>query len=68
MLMIQEALRYHPAAAADLPAETYRRYVQGQLPKPILWLLRHPGMLRTLADLADEQSSPSPPSYLPPEK
>lgn len=51
----REALIRHPDAVAELSANTFWRYVNGELPKSIVWMLRHPALLRALADCADSQ-------------
>lgn len=53
---LREALKQHPDALKSLPETTRDRYRAGQLPKAILWLLRHPGLLRTLADMTETPS------------
>lgn len=57
--LFRRALQCHPEAAVELPAETFRRYAHGMLPKALRWLLRHPAMLRTLAEQVERQTDRS---------
>lgn len=56
------ALQRNPQAVADLPPDTFRRYAGGRLPRSFQWLLRHPQLLSTLAELAQssQQSTMDP--------
>ena len=38
---------------AELPPETFRRYASGELPRAVQWLMRHPALLRTIADFVE---------------
>jgi hypothetical protein len=48
-----QVLQRHPEAVAELPPETFRRYASGELPRAVQWLMRHPAMLRTIADFVE---------------
>src|SRR5262245_765804 len=45
----QAALQSNPAAASELPLQTFWRYANGDLPAIVHWLLKHPALLVALA-------------------
>ena len=59
----RSALTRHPEAAIELSDDTRDRYKRGQIPKVILWLLRHPALIKALADdaraLSDAADQPA---------
>lgn len=57
--VFRNALQVNPEAALDLTPDTFRRYASGQLPKSLVWLLRHPKLLHTLAQMTNASSSSS---------
>jgi hypothetical protein len=50
---IRQALQLVPEAAFELSPDTHRRYSHGLIPQMFQWLLRHPKLLRILADYAE---------------
>lgn len=50
---MRQALQLVPEAAFELSPDTQRRYLNGLLPQNFQWLLRHPKLLRILADYAE---------------
>jgi hypothetical protein len=48
-----EAIRRNPSVANELNPMTFWRYVNGQFPKALRWLMQHPELLRALADDAE---------------
>ena len=55
--LFREALSKVPAATASLPTMTLWRYTNGLFPKSLRWLLRHPQLLRALAEDAERQQT-----------
>lgn len=55
LLAFRLALVQHPQAVEELPDKTLVRYVQGDFPRAVKWLLRYPALLRALADDVDQQ-------------
>lgn len=55
LLAFRAALVQHPQAVEELPDKTLVRYVQGDFPRAVKWLLRYPALLRALADDVDQQ-------------
>ncbi len=55
LLAFRSALVQHPQAVEELPDKTLVRYVQGDFPRAVKWLLRYPALLRALADDVDQQ-------------
>ena len=49
------ALGQYPQAIEELPDNTLVRYMKGDFPRAVKWLLRYPALLRALADDADQQ-------------
>jgi hypothetical protein len=49
----RRALALRPEALADLPLNTGWRYMNGEFPKAVRWLLQYPDILRALADDAE---------------
>lgn len=50
------ALAQLPEAVNELSDDTLIRYARGDFPKVVRWLIRHPSLLRALADDADGES------------
>lgn len=55
-----EALAENPEAIQELSPMTFWRYANGILPKGIDWLMRHPNLLRALAEDAERQQAQEP--------
>lgn len=55
--LLLKALHQHPQAAEELAPTTLRRYSAGRVPQSVQWILRHPRMLRYLADLIETQEN-----------
>lgn len=57
LVAFRSALVQIPQAVEELPNKTLVRYMQGDFPKAVQWLLRHPALLRALADDAERKSA-----------
>lgn len=44
----KQALKSDPDAAAELPDRSYHRYITGDFPTIVRWLMRHPELLLAL--------------------
>lgn len=55
------ALARHPHAVSELKRSTYVRYVQGEFPAVVQWLMRYPSLLRALAEDAEAAQARNPP-------
>jgi hypothetical protein len=47
------ALQQHPSAVHDLTSMTFWRYINGQFPKALRWIVQYPELLRALAEDAE---------------
>lgn len=57
----RRTLARYPDAVNDLSNDTLLRYLKGDLPKSIKWLMRYPSLLRALAEdaeAAQERNTP----------
>jgi len=56
-LLLKKAVLSHPEAAMELPIGTaHRWFAEGKLPKALNWLMSHPEVLRSLADVCGEHT------------
>lgn len=55
----RQALASQPEAATQLPPATFYRYVNGNVPAAVRWLMRYPALLRALADDAERDQATS---------
>ena len=53
----RQALRANPDAAAELPERSYHRYITGDFPGVVRWLMRYPELLLALEK--DARESPT---------
>ncbi|MDP9317023.1 MAG: hypothetical protein M3R24_40250 [Chloroflexota bacterium] len=51
-----DTLKQHPEATAELPVNTYWRYVNAIFPGMVVWLMCYPALLRALADDAERNA------------
>jgi hypothetical protein len=62
----RETLLRNPEAGIELVDETRRRYLDGQFPSMVRWLIRHPQLLEALAaDAHDLRRKTSPGDFTP---
>jgi len=59
LMTFRLTLAQHPDAAEELSDETLLRYVRGEFPKAVLWLMKHPALLRALAEDAEANAAPT---------
>jgi hypothetical protein len=55
----RKALRANPDAAAELPERSYHRYITGDWPQVVRWLLKYPELLAALEKDAREDPEPA---------